>query len=60
MERLPSDFLPGSLRDTPFNPKDETDFIHDKLMQSMANVESMMHTPIDEVANLSLDGLHGN
>jgi hypothetical protein len=44
------------LRDTPFNPKDEADFIHDKLMQSMANVESMMHTPIDEVVNLR----HGN
>jgi len=57
MERLPSDFLPGSLRDTPFNPKDETDFIHDKLMQSMANVEIMMHTPIDEVANLSPAGV---
>jgi len=52
MERLPSDFIPGILRDTPFNPMDETDFVHDKLTQTMANVESTMHAPINEIMNL--------
>mmetsp|Transcript_30973 Transcript_30973/g.33287 ORF Transcript_30973/g.33287 Transcript_30973/m.33287 type:complete len:129 (+) Transcript_30973:1-387(+) len=52
MERLPSDFIPGILRDTPFNPMDETDFVHDKLTQTMANVESTMHAPINEIVSL--------
>ena len=47
-EKLPDHFVPGSLRDTPFNPKDTSDFVHDRLMQSMTNVESMMHIPIDD------------
>jgi hypothetical protein len=47
-EKLPDEFVPGSLRDTPFNPKDESDFMHDRHMQSMANVEMMIDMPIDE------------
>lgn len=45
-EKLPDEFVPGSLSDTPFNPKDASDFLHDRLMQSMENIESMMNTPI--------------
>jgi len=60
-EKLPDDFIPGSLRDTPFNPKDASDFVHERLMQSMANVESMMHMPIEEALKHghSIHGHHG-
>jgi hypothetical protein len=46
-ERLPDDFVPGELRDSPFNPKDPTDFTHERLMRSMSNVEGMMEIPIE-------------
>merc|ERR1711865_1371897 len=51
MERLPSGFVPGALRDTPFNPMDITDFVHNKLERTKNNVESMMHLPMDEIVN---------
>jgi hypothetical protein len=47
-EKLPDEFIPGSLRDTPFNPKDASDFLNERLMESMENIESMMHMPIEE------------
>ena len=47
-EKLPNEFVPGSLRETPFDPKDPSDFLHDRLMRSMSNVEEMMHIPIEE------------
>jgi len=50
-ERLPSGFVPGALRDTPFNPMDITDFVHNKLERTKNNVESMMHLPMDEIVN---------
>ena len=59
-EKLPDDFIPGSLRDTPFNPKDVTDFVHDRLMFSMLNVESMMHVPIDAAFRNTHDHLLGD
>lgn len=46
-ERLPDDFVPGELRDSPFNPKDPIDFTHERLMRSMSNVEGMMEIPIE-------------
>lgn len=43
LEKLPDDFVPGALRDTPFNFLDPTDFVSPCLAKSMDNVESMMH-----------------
>jgi hypothetical protein len=47
-EKLPDEFVPGSLSDTPFNPMDASDFLHDRFMQSMENIEMMTHTPIED------------
>mmetsp|Transcript_7797 Transcript_7797/g.14460 ORF Transcript_7797/g.14460 Transcript_7797/m.14460 type:complete len:408 (-) Transcript_7797:155-1378(-) len=48
MEKLPDGFVPGSLRDTPFNFLDPTDFTQPRFMESMGNVESMMHISIKD------------
>ena len=48
-ERLPSDFVPGALRDTPFNPGDDTDFISGLLEMSRNNIDTMIHLPIEEL-----------
>ncbi len=45
-EKLPDDFVPGALRDRPYNPKRSSDFTHDRWDQSMANVEGMMEIPV--------------
>eukprot|EP00532_Pseudo-nitzschia_australis_P006443 CAMPEP_0168169270 /NCGR_PEP_ID=MMETSP0139_2-20121125/3550_1 /TAXON_ID=44445 /ORGANISM="Pseudo-nitzschia australis, Strain 10249 10 AB" /LENGTH=364 /DNA_ID=CAMNT_0008086681 /DNA_START=155 /DNA_END=1249 /DNA_ORIENTATION=+ len=44
-ERLPSDFVMGALRDTPFNPDDDTDFISGLLAKSRINIETMINPP---------------
>ena len=46
LEKLPDDFVPGALRDTPFNFLDPTDFVSPRFAESMDNVESMMHIPL--------------
>ena len=45
--KLPDDFVPGSLRDTPFNFLDPTDFVSPRFAESMDNVESMMHIELE-------------
>ena len=46
-EKLPHAFVPGGLRETPFNPMDPSDFVHDRLDQSMSNVDGMMRIPVE-------------
>ena len=47
LEKLPDDFVPGALRDTPFNFLNPTDFVSPRFVESMNNVESMMHIPVN-------------
>lgn len=59
-ERLPDDFVPGALRDKPFNPKEDSDFTHERLAQSMANVEGMMEIPTALGVRLGYGNRHQN
>jgi len=52
-EKLPEDFEPGSLRETPFNPRDPADFMFERLELSMNSVESMMHLPIADALRIN-------
>ena len=45
-EKLPDDFVPGALRDRPFNPKRTADFTNERWTQSKENVKGMMEIPI--------------
>jgi hypothetical protein len=56
-ERLPDDFVPGALRETPFNFLDPTDFTMSRFVESMDNVEAMMYLPLSDGARPSV--LHG-
>lgn len=47
LEKLPDDFVPGSLRYTPFNFLDPNDFTQSRFEESMNHVESMMHIALD-------------
>ena len=46
LEKLPDEFIPGQLRDTPFNFLDPGDFAMSRFAESMDNVESTMHLPL--------------
>lgn len=42
-EKLPDGFLSESLRDTPFDPSDPSDFTHERIMLTKKNVEDMLN-----------------
>jgi hypothetical protein len=47
-ERFPDGFIPGALRETPYNFLDLTDMSHFMFVESMINVQNMMHNEIGD------------